>query len=134
MAINPIKIQKPGSSGGAGKGGLVGGIAALLAAPFTGGASLGLLPAAMSAGSALGGVVDPSSSGASGAPVQPSDAASRRLAAQAKQPPTDIPHSQILEQSLHALNEAPQDLKDAYGEPIFKAYTMALQKEKGGLA
>lgn len=56
MALNPINMPQPSSSGG--KGGLwgkiAGGIAGAVAAPFTGGASLATIPALMGTGAMVG--------------------------------------------------------------------------------
>lgn len=55
QAMNQYNASKPGTNWGS-VGGLIGGGLALAAAPFTGGASLSFLPAAMGAGSMAGGL------------------------------------------------------------------------------
>ena len=64
MAINPIQIQQKKKSGGGLFGKVAGGLAAVAAAPFTGGASLAAAPALGAIGGAIGEAAKPS--GASG--------------------------------------------------------------------
>lgn len=132
MAITSV-LQRRASQGGGQKGSAIGGIlgtvGALVAAPFTGGASLAALPATIGIGSTAGGIVggavDPARAAANGPQVQDS-AASRRLAS----PEPD--HSTVLEDSLKALHESgDKNLQETYGAPLYEAYTMS---KKGRLA
>lgn len=133
MAMNSVIARRAGKSSGAGVGGVLGAIAGAIAAPFTGGASLLAIPAMMGTGqaigSAVGSVAAPGKSASAEVPV-PTGAAERRLAGA----PAEESHSAQLEDSLKALHESgDKNLQDAYGEPLFKALTMSMQK-KGGIA
>ncbi len=134
MAINSVMSRRAGKSGGAGIGGILGTIGAAIAAPFTGGASLAAIPGILGAGSAIGtavgGIVAPGQD-AKDSTLQTDNAASRRLA-QTAAPAPEIPHSQILEDSLKALHSTnDKNMQEQYGEPLFSAYAMAKEKERG---
>jgi len=68
--INPINVQPQVSSGHKGLWGkIAGGAAAVIAAPFTGGASLKLAPELMAAGGLVGGLMDKTKQTGGGGPT-----------------------------------------------------------------
>lgn len=134
MAINPVKVKDPGSSGGGGVGKVIGtalgGIAGFLVGGPPGaaaGASLG-----GTAGGTVGGLADKGKQGSDEPVIAPSDAISRRLAQSQSAAPDYSAHSAALEDSLRALHESgDRGLQEQYGEPLFNAYTMS---KKRGMA
>ena len=129
--MNSVLARRAGKSGGSGIGGILGAVGAAVAAPFTGGASLAAMPAIIGAGhavgSTVGGLVAPGKAASDTGVAPPDSAISRRASSgHAEQP------SAVLEGSLKALHETQDpNMQEKFGVPLFKAYTMALGKERG---
>lgn len=119
---------KEGKSGGGGLGGILGAIGGLVAAPFTGGASLaataGLIGAGAGIGSTVGNAVAPGKSATpiGGPDAEGTSAMQRRLSDN----PNVGSESAILADSLEALKEAPPEVQQKYGEPLKMAYQKSM--------
>jgi len=124
MAIVNAKSYRKGSAGGGGVGGAVGGILGVLAAPFTGGASLAAIPALAGVGKAAGGIIDPGKEAQETTP-EVSNPMQRRLESMSQ--PEMPNHSAILEDSLRALSEQDEQTKQRYMQPLVTAYGKSLK-------
>lgn len=117
MAIQLSMPAIPGKKSGAGIGSLIGTGLGVIAAPFTGGASIGI---GNQIGGAIGNAVSPGEAGTQAEQLgqaQQKDAVSRRLEAAEKQG-----HLSQLRESAMALAELPTEQRHEYGPPILDAY------------
>jgi phage tail tape-measure protein len=121
MALTPMNIIKKGSSSGASVGSVIGGALGGIVGTIVPGIGT---TAGLAAGSAAGGAI--------GAVAAPGKAASQgfqgdqsAIARRADQQPDEQDHSQILEQSLAALKDAPPEIAKAYEDPLKKALEMS---------
>lgn len=134
----PVEVTrvKPSESGSGGILGAIGAALGVIAAPFTGGASLaataGLAGTGAAIGSTVGNIIDPGEAG--GDTGGPSAAISRRAAQLEPQASvTSGDSSAILEESLKAIKspDVPHSLKQEYEPVLNQAYDLTKRKVRG---
>lgn len=141
MALNSVQYRPPdqtkvvGAHEGGGRtgqiiGGAVGGVAGGMAGFATGGPAgavaggIGGAAGGAALGGTIGNMVAPPSAGTT--------AIDRRLSMQQPQL-FHSDRSEALRQSLIALSQQPQELKDAYSQPLIAAYVSSLANDHTGM-
>lgn len=117
-----VQGKKPGGSGG-GLGGILGAIGGVLAAPFTGGLSLGTIGGLSGLGSTVGNAISPATPGSQGV-TGSGDAISRRL----EQQSGDTARLQQLADGARALAQADPETRRVAAEPIMNAFVQEAKK------
>ncbi len=136
MATEVTRV-KPSESGGGGILGAIGAALGVIAAPFTGGASLAGTAALVGAGSTIGkiagDIIDPGKAGGETGGPSAGSALSRRAAQ--LEPTGSVSSgdtSAVLEESLKAIQspEVPQAIKEEYEPQLTQAYDLSKRKPK----
>ena len=118
---------KQGDSGGGGLGNIIGtALGAVLGSVIPGAGTLAGASIGGALGGTAGGVVDKPK-----APTSEPGAMERRSMAKAPEPmPQPESMSPILEESLMALKEIPDEFREKYTEPLVRAYSLSFKQDK----
>jgi phage tail tape-measure protein len=125
MSMAIARRLKQGDSGGGGLGNIIGtALGAVLGSVIPGAGTLAGASIGGALGGTAGGVVDKPK-----APTSEPGAMERRSMAQAPAPQPES-MSPILEESLMALKEIPDEFREKYTEPLVRAYSLSFKQDK----
>ena len=135
MSMAIARRLNKGSAGGGGIGQLIGQAVGAAAGFLVGG------PPGAIAGSSIGGGVGGAAGGMIKKPEAPSESPMQRrqerplTQIQPPEAPQVDSHSPILEESLMALKEIPEEFQERYKEPLIRAYALSFKQDRSrGLA